>query len=60
MLIFGLVGRVGAAAAPTAPTAPTAPPAPQPAPPQLRERFNKVLSQAISQHHRKSSDAETG
>jgi len=48
---------VGAAAAPTAPTAP---PAPQPAPPQLRERFNKVLSQAISQHHRKSSDAETG
>jgi len=57
VLIFGLVGRVGAAAAPTAPTAP---PAPQPAPPQLRERFNKVLSQAISQHHRKSSDAETG
>jgi len=51
VLIFGLVGRVGAAAAPTAP---------QPAPPQLRERFNKVLSQAISQHHRKSSDAETG
>jgi len=34
-----------------------------PAPPQLRERFNKVLSQAsqLSQNNsRKPSDAETG